>query len=223
MDRVAAAVELGTEEFGAGNEIRTRLRRTVLCRFAKLVRRNSEWAISMQLEKTSHWLTIVGNLGLLIGVALIIVQINQNSELVRDQLFHTTWTDDMNMHLALMGDNPAAAIAKAIERPTELTVEESKVLEAYITYWSLNEARRLFMRERGMELAAEAPSTYAPGDPRFPLDMQVLGNAYAKAFLQEFGAGPVLTPKLDVLMGLLSGNENREKYQRIAALVKENE
>ena len=40
----------------------------------------------MKIEKISHWLTIVGNLGLLVGVVLIIVQINQNSHLVREQV-----------------------------------------------------------------------------------------------------------------------------------------
>ena len=57
----------------------------------------------MNLEKTSHWIIIVGNAGLLIGVALVIFQINQNSELVREQLDQAVWTDDMNLQLAIMG------------------------------------------------------------------------------------------------------------------------
>lgn len=173
----------------------------------------------MKLRAASYWISIVGNMGLLIGVGLVVIQINQNSELVRRQLLHTTWTDDMNMHLALMGENPASAIAKAIERPTELTIEESKVLEAYITLWSLNETRRHIMREQGMELSAGGPSTYAPGDPRLGLDMQVLGNRFSIAYLQEVGAGPLLTPKLDAILRSLSGNETRDKYQRISAAV----
>ena len=84
----------------------------------------------MQLEKTSHWLMIIGNFGLLIGVVLVIIQINQNSELVREQLNHATWTDDLNLQLALMGENPSAAIATAIENPSTLTVEEMRVLDA---------------------------------------------------------------------------------------------
>jgi hypothetical protein len=51
---------------------------------------------------------IIGNFGLLIGVALVIIQINQNTELVREQLDHATWTDDLNLQLALMGENPSA-------------------------------------------------------------------------------------------------------------------
>ena len=85
----------------------------------------------MNLEKTSHWITILGNAGLLIGVALVIFQINQNSQLVREQLSQARWTDDLNLHLAMMGENPAAAVAKAIENPSALSVEDSRVLEAY--------------------------------------------------------------------------------------------
>jgi hypothetical protein len=51
---------------------------------------------------------IIGNFGLLIGVALVIIQINQNTELVREQLDHAIWTDDLNLQLALMGENPSA-------------------------------------------------------------------------------------------------------------------
>ena len=79
----------------------------------------------MQIEKISHWLTIIGNAGLLLGVTLVIFQINQNSELVREQLFHSSWTDDLNLQLAMMGDNPAAAVARAVESPAELTVEDA--------------------------------------------------------------------------------------------------
>ncbi len=57
----------------------------------------------MKLEKISHWLTIVGNLGLLVGVALVITQINQNSQLVREQLSAARWTDQLNFRLAMMG------------------------------------------------------------------------------------------------------------------------
>ena len=67
----------------------------------------------MQIEKMSSWITVTTNLGLLLGVILVIFQISQNSELVREQIDHASWTDNMNLHLAMMGDNPAAAVAKA--------------------------------------------------------------------------------------------------------------
>ena len=61
----------------------------------------------MNLEKTAHWLTIFGNLGLLVGVALVVVQIDQNSQLVREQIFNSRWTDTLNLHLTMMGERSA--------------------------------------------------------------------------------------------------------------------
>ena len=172
----------------------------------------------MQLDKTSHWMTIIGNLGLLVGVALVIFQINQNSELMREQLYHARWSDDLNLHLALMGENPSAAIAKAIENPSELTVEESRVLDAYITYWSLMETRKHFAHDRGLTI--EAPSTYEPSHPRYALDMQVLGNPYTAAQVSQLGrAGPLLTEKLKPLLAELSGNESGELHRRTLRLI----
>ena len=111
----------------------------------------------MNLERTSHWITIAGNAGLLIRVALVVFQIDQNSGLVREQLDQSRWTDNMNLHLAMMGENPAAAVATAIENPSALSLEDSRVLDAYLTYWAMSKARDILMYERGMTI--RTPST----------------------------------------------------------------
>ncbi len=173
----------------------------------------------MNLEKTSRWITIIGNAGLLLGVVLIIFQINQNSELVREQLNQSRWTDDMNLHLAMMGENPAAAVATAIENPSALSLEDSRVLDAYLTYWGLSEVREILLYERGMTI--NRPSTYTPDDPAIGLHRRVLGNAYFKASFQHGRFGLALTPRLQGLMDSLSGSEALEEYERTIALIKE--
>ncbi len=175
----------------------------------------------MQIEKISHCLTIIGNAGLLLGVTLVIFQINQNSELVREQLFHSSWTDDLNLQLAMMGDNPAAAVARAVESPAELTVEDARVLHAYLSYWALSKVREIHLFERGM--AVFPPSTYASDDPAIPLHRRLLGNAYYKATFEETGLGPELGPRLQGFMDSLSGNEALEEYERIIKRIKESQ
>ena len=174
----------------------------------------------MKIEKISHWLTIVGNLGLLVGIALVVVQIDQNSQLVRVQLSVARWTDDLNLHLAMMGENPAAVVAKAIENPSELSVEDSQVLEAYRLYWGLANVRRVFMYNRGMD--AITPPTFELDDQRTDLAIAVLGNRYMKATHEEIGiGGPLVAPKLRPLMSSLTGNENWEYHERVMARIKE--
>jgi hypothetical protein len=174
----------------------------------------------MQLEKTSHWLMIIGNFGLLIGVVLVIIQINQNSELIREQLDHATWTDDLNLQLALMGENPSAAIATAIENPSTLTVEEMRVLDAYVAYWGFAILRKTLMHERGMTF--RPPESFLPNDPRTLLTMRVVGNAYTKTRFEEEGMGP-LTREVELLMSSITGDESLERHRRLLARIKENE
>ena len=174
----------------------------------------------MKLETTAYWLTIIGNLGLLIGVVLVLVQINQDSQLTRHQLSMERWGDDMNLQLVLMGENPAKAIAKAIEDPTQLTIEDAQVLEAYQLYWSLGILRRQFLFDRGMDEVP--PPTFELDDSRTELALRVLGNSYMKATNQESKiGGPLLAPKLQMLMDSITGNETREHYERVIARIKE--
>ena len=174
----------------------------------------------MKLEKISHWLTIAGNLGLLAGIALVGVQIDQNSQIARVQLSVARWSDDLNLYLAMMGENPAASVAKAIENHTELSIEDMQVLEAYQLYWGLANLRREFLYNRGMD--AITPPTFELDDPRTNLAIAVLGNRYMKATNEEKRiGGPLLAPKLQPLMSSLTGNENWEHHERVMARIKE--
>ncbi len=173
----------------------------------------------MNLEKTSHWITIVGNAGLLIGVVLVIFQINQNSDLVREQLEQSRWSDELSMYRTLMGENPAAAVSRAIESPSALSLEDSIVLDSYLIYWGHAENRKILTYRRGMTIIP--PPTYTPDDPRIGLATNVLGNAYFKARFEETGLGPLLTPKLRPLINSLTGNESWDEYQRVIARIKE--
>ena len=172
----------------------------------------------MELEKTAHWLTIIGNLGLLIGVVLVLIQINQASQLTRFQLSMERWGDDMNLQLVLMGENPARAIAKAIEDPTKLSVEDAQVLEAYQLYWSLGILRRHYLFDNGMDDVP--PPSFELDDSRTELALRVLGNSYMKATDQESRiGGPLLAPKLKKLMNSIEGHESLERYRRVMARI----
>ena len=42
----------------------------------------------MEFDRVNRWLTLAANLGLLVGLILVALQLNQNSELARAQLIH---------------------------------------------------------------------------------------------------------------------------------------
>ena len=119
-----------------------------------------------------------------------------------------------------MGENPATAVAKAIEDPASLTVEDVQVVEAYRLYWGLSKLRQQLMYERGMDFVS--PPTLEPGDARTELAIRVLGNTYMKTSHQEAGiGGPLFATRIQPLMDSLTGNENREHYERLMARIKE--
>ena len=166
----------------------------------------------MDSIRAGYWVQVAANVGILAGLLMVGVQINQNSELVREQLDHATWTDNLNLHLAMMGENPAAAVAKAIENPSALTVEETRILDAYLAYWALAEVREIYLYDRGMIFVS--PSTYTSDDPASGLHRRVLGNSFAKARFEE-GFGPLLTPRIKDFVDSLSGDEALEEHRRI--------
>ena len=78
------------------------------------------------------WLQITSNVAILFGVILVIFQMKQASDLLKTQLLveeSRTWIEGER---ALLGENAAAVWAKSITNPTELSLEEQRIIEAYL-------------------------------------------------------------------------------------------
>ncbi len=69
----------------------------------------------MDTSKLANWLQICGNLGLLAGIVLVAVQINQASHLVENQLFNDQTADNQNFMTSMLGEAPAEVIVKALK------------------------------------------------------------------------------------------------------------
>ena len=82
----------------------------------------------MNSEKLVHWLQIIGNFGLIAGLVLVAVQIQQNTEMTKAQMISEDRSIAVALKLAVLGENPAKAVAKAIDSPGKLTTEDMYVL-----------------------------------------------------------------------------------------------
>ena len=93
----------------------------------------------MDSSKVANWFQIFGNVGLLVGLVLIALQINQATYLVRSQLVSDQYSDRMSARVAMMGEHPADTFAKAVFEPEQLTDSELVVMDAWmdreISYW----------------------------------------------------------------------------------------
>jgi len=130
-------------------------------------------------DRLFRWLTLGANLGVLIGLVLVIVQINQNTQLAR-----STYRSEGNVvanqiWANMMGDRIGEAIEKSVECPDELTHAEFMALDAYL-FTSIN------MIYRDYQLAQEG--LYSDADWKGTVDLYVqwyLANPFGRAWWLE--------------------------------------
>jgi len=94
----------------------------------------------MNLTKLNGWLQVVANIGILLGLVLVGVQLKQNTDLTRFQLLFAESTRSIEIEATIIGERGAEVWAKTIESPESLTVEEMRVVEAVL--WTFIEGLR---------------------------------------------------------------------------------
>ena len=67
----------------------------------------------MSIEKTSHLVQIISSIGLVVGLVLVIIELNQSKVIAQAQLASDSWRVGIDRMIAQMGENGPAAMAKA--------------------------------------------------------------------------------------------------------------
>ena len=104
----------------------------------------------MITEKINPWLNFAANIGVIAGLILVAVQINQNTEITKAQIANDYFLADMNLELAMMGDDPASSWAKAVYTPDEIDHHDAAVLDRYFNYGLVQIQRLQQMHEFGL-------------------------------------------------------------------------
>jgi len=104
----------------------------------------------MGSEKVSRWLTLAANIGVIAGLVLVAIQINQNTEITKSQIANDYFLADMALELAMMGEDPAYSWNKAVYNPDELTTKDAVILDRYFNYGLVQIHRLQEMDEMGM-------------------------------------------------------------------------
>ncbi len=103
----------------------------------------------MDSTKIADWLQIGGNVGIIAGLILVAVQINQNSEITELDMRSRSFELAMQSELAMMGENPAAAWSKASSGTDELTDDELTVIHGYLNFWWNHRERNALILNAG--------------------------------------------------------------------------
>ena len=87
-------------------------------------------------EKLSHWVQIMSGAALVVGIVLIIMEMEQNKQLTRAQLAGESAGLGLSRTLAFIGERPMEVMAKACDPDARLTREDALILgnifQAYI-------------------------------------------------------------------------------------------
>jgi len=97
----------------------------------------------MSPNRVGGWLQIAGNIGIIAGLILVALQMQQNSDLLATQLIYMESERQLNLETAMMGEDPSDVWAKSMENPSELTLREERILDAYL-YIQIEQWRALY-------------------------------------------------------------------------------
>ena len=171
----------------------------------------------MDSSKLGNWLQIVGNLGLIAGLVLVAVQINQNTEMTRAQMLSEGMITAANNHYARAGENPASAIARAQTNPDQLTHEDLVVLDALVTAEWLRAIRVESLSSMGFEIFAVERSSELFVD-------QQLGNPFTIAWWESnpnlVANAPVTRDLVDQILVELGTESRHQQYRRLDSIRK---
>jgi hypothetical protein len=106
----------------------------------------------MDSGKLSNWLQIGANIGILLGLLLVAIQIRQGSDIARAQIENDFYIADLQLELAMMGEQPHKSWIKAVFAPEEMTEEDAAVVDRYINYNFIQLRRLRRMHELGLAI-----------------------------------------------------------------------
>jgi hypothetical protein len=116
------------------------------------------------------WLQIASNVAIVIGLIVVVFELNQSHQHVRAHLVMQDYTNLLSLQSDLMGENPALAIAKSRTSPGELTDAERIVVDAYLNHQYVRVGSASYMEQLGifeswreMVPLLDYDSTYARG------------------------------------------------------------
>ena len=138
----------------------------------------------MDFGKLNNWLQVTANIGIVLGLVLVGVQLKQNSDLARIHLLHDESRRAVEFELEVVGERGAEVWAKSIEDPENLTLDEVRIMEAQL--WSFIENLRGTHRLAQLGLLEE-------DDWRSRVETEVtfyLSDRYSRAWWGVFGGNP---------------------------------
>jgi len=111
----------------------------------------------MKTKNLNTWLSLGANVGVMIGLVLLVIELDQNSSIARLQLELGRNEIYQQGEFALFGDRGADVWAKSVMEPSSLSNGEIRIMDGYLTN-ALNRPQKVYdlemagLREKGAAL-----------------------------------------------------------------------
>jgi len=93
----------------------------------------------MKSEQVHRWLTLAANLGVLVGILLLIAELSQNLTAVRAQTRHDLSSDIVELFTQVAGNEQLASVRRRADAGELLTPDEAYqyalITRAFFRYW----------------------------------------------------------------------------------------
>ena len=101
-----------------------------------------------------HWFQLITNVAILFGLGLVVYELNQSKQLAAGQFIGDDLARFTSIELAVMGDDPREALAKAALHPADRNERDVVALDAYyqsivIGWWN----SRIYSQRAGVDLS----------------------------------------------------------------------
>ena len=100
----------------------------------------------VKLDQLNKWLTLAANIGILASIVFLGTQIQQNSQMMEVQALTMNTAAHVQLDLAGIGDNPAAAFHKYFSGSSDLSDEELMIVGTWLSAnsWQFRNSYHLY-------------------------------------------------------------------------------
>jgi hypothetical protein len=103
----------------------------------------------MNADNVNKWLTLSANIGVVIGLVLLIVEIGQNTEMMRTQINQSRTDTAISEQQAVFNSDHVPAVIAKIRREEKLSDEEMIRYTTYFRAYNRNQDNNLWQYNQG--------------------------------------------------------------------------
>lgn len=167
---------------------------------------------STKADRLNRWLTLGANLGVLVGLIILIVEVHQNASLTRLSIEISKNALAADIELSLAQPEQAQIWVKSYMAPEQMNDVELRVVESYFVAFMMQWDYMLQMVRSGLITRAEAERHIRNVAPF------VFGSRFGKLWFSEEVAGWEGTDMMDIALPIVEGLDEdflRKRTERL--------